>query len=95
MSRMPRRLFIEKSMLPLRRQDREEAIMTDVLQVRMAELLAPGPRRFGHADAVFLDELAIDGLWRPCPRESGPSHTTNSHDANTSRQSAARTRSRK
>ena len=49
-------------MLPLRRQNREEAIMTNVLQVRKAELLAPGPRRFRHRDAVFLDELAIDRL---------------------------------
>src|SRR5262249_40238541 len=55
------RLFLEKAMLPLRRQNCEETFMTDVLQVREAELFAPGPGRFGHSDAVFLDELAIDG----------------------------------
>ena len=56
-----RGFFLKKAMLPLRRQNREETIMTDVLQVREAELLAPGARRFGHCDAVFLHELAIDG----------------------------------
>lgn len=54
--------FLKKTMLPPCGKNREEPIMTKILQVCHAKLLASGPCSFRYGDAVFLDELAIDDL---------------------------------
>lgn len=49
-------------MLALRGQDCEVLAVANVLQIGSTELLATSASRFRHVDAVFLDELAVDGL---------------------------------
>ncbi len=63
-------------MIPPRGKNREEPIMTKILQVCQAQLLAPGACPFRYADAVFLDEFPVDDLsvlapWNP-PRHIEP-----------------------
>jgi len=54
-------LDLEELMLPLRRQNHEQPVVSQVLQIRLTEPLSPSARRFRHSDPILLDELAVDG----------------------------------
>src|SRR5207253_2797894 len=55
-----RGLLLEKRVSALGGKDHEELLVAEVLEARLPQLSAAGPRRFRDPDAVLRDELPVD-----------------------------------